>query len=190
MSNPPSFSASVSWLAIGDLPGTLVTRPVADFSLTWAGISGDSHAGDTRKADVRVPFYARGTVIRNVRQVTVVCATQLAAVAATLQLPEIRPEWLGANMIIDGIPDLTLLPPASRLRFASGATLVVDWENLPCTGPGQVIAEHYGVPALRSRFVKAAMEKRGFTAWVECPGDVRVGDAVSVIVPPQRGWQR
>lgn len=188
MSTKPTLQATVSWLAIGDLPGTLETRPVTDVVLDWQGIVGDSHAGDTRKADVRVPFYPKGTVIRNVRQVTVVCTAQLAEVAQTLDLPEIRPAWLGANMVLSGIPDLTLLPPATRLRFASGATLVVDWENLPCTGPGQVIADHYGVPGLRSRFVKAAMEKRGFTAWVESPGPVAIGDAVQVIVPPQRAW--
>lgn len=182
------LTASVTWLAVGDLPETLVTRPVPSYDLEWDGIAGDSHAGLTRRADVRVPFYPRGSTIRNVRQVTVVCTTQLAEVALSLGVPTILPEWLGANMVISGIPELTLLPPATRLRFASGTTLVVDWENLPCTGPGAVIAAHYAKPTLRSRFVKAAMEKRGFTAWVECPGPVAVGDAVSVIVPPQRAW--
>jgi MOSC domain-containing protein YiiM len=117
-----------------------------------------------------------------------VAADQLAEVAATLALAEIRPEWLGANMVLAGIPSLTLLPPATRLIFASGAALVVDWENQPCTGPGTVIAEQCGDASLRSRFVKAALEKRGFTAWVECTGNVHLGDAVTVVVPPQRNW--
>ena len=182
------FTATVTWLAIGDQTGTFVTRPVPAVDLAWEGIVGDGHAGLTRTADVRIPHYPRGSVVRNERQVTVVAADQLADVATTLALPEIRPEWLGANMMLQGIPHLTLLPPATRLIFASGAALVVDWENQPCTGPGGVIAQHYGDPRLRARFVKAALEKRGFTAWVERTGPVQVGDAVQVVVPPQRPW--
>jgi hypothetical protein len=188
MSTTAQIHATVTWLAVGDLPRTLVTRPVEMLTLDWEGVVGDSHRGLTRKADVRVPHYPRGTTVRNERQVTVVAADQLAEVAATLKLPEIRPEWLGANMVLVGIPSLTLLPPATRLIFASGAALVVDWENQPCTGPGTVIADTYGDPSLRSRFVKAALEKRGFTAWVECTGSIQLGDAVTVVVPPQRLW--
>jgi hypothetical protein len=183
--------AQVEWLAIGDIAGTLVTRPVNEITLDWHGVVGDSHAGATRKADVRVPHYRRGSVVRNERQVTVVAPDQLAEVATRLNLPEIRPEWLGANMMITGIPHLTLLPPATRLIFASGAALVVDWENLPCTGPGRVIAHQYGDESLTSRFVKAAKQRRGFTAWVERVGPIAVGDAVEVVMPPQAmypGW--
>ncbi len=182
------LTATVTWLAVGDIAGTLVTRPVPTLTLDWQGVVGDSHAGQTRKADVRVPHYPRGSQIRNERQVTIVAADELAATAQTLALPEIRPEWLGANMILAGIPHLTLLPPATRLIFASGAALVVDWENQPCTGPGQVIATHYNDAKLTARFVKAAKEKRGFTAWVERIGAITLGDTVTVVVPPQRVW--
>jgi hypothetical protein len=185
---PSALTATVTWLAVGDQAETFVTRPVSTVELDWTGIVGDGHAGLTRKADVRIPHYPRGSVVRNERQVTVVAADQLAEVATTLALPEIRPEWLGANMMLAGIPHLTLLPPATRLIFASGAALVVDWENQPCTGPGGVIATHYGDASLRSRFVKAALEKRGFTAWVERTGSIAVGDAVQVVMPPQRHW--
>jgi len=188
MPTTTQIHATVTWLAVGDLPRTLVTRPVEALTLDWEGVVGDSHRGLTRKADVRVPHYPRGTTVRNERQVTVVAADQLAEVADTLTVTEIRPEWLGANMMLAGIPSLTLLPPATRLIFASGAALVVDWENQPCAGPGTVIAEHYGDPKLRSRFVKAALEKRGFTAWVERTGTIQLGDAVTVVVPPQRNW--
>ena len=182
------LAARVTWLAVGDIKGTLVTRPVPDITLDWQGVVGDSHAGQTRRADVRVPHYPRGSEIRNERQVTVVAADELAATAETLELPEIRPEWLGANMVLAGIPHLTLLPPATRLIFASGAALVVDWENQPCTGPGRVIAQQYHDDTLTSRFVKAALQKRGFTAWVERTGAIAVGDAVTVVIPPQPRW--
>ena len=188
MSKVPALHATVTWLAVGDQTETFVTRPVSTVELDWTGIVGDGHAGLTRKADVRIPHHQRGSVVRNERQVTVVAADQLAEVATTLALPEIRPEWLGANMMLAGIAHLTLLPPATRLMFASGVALVVDWENQPCTGPGGVIATHYGDASLRSRFVKAALEKRGFTAWVERTGPISVGDAVTVVLPPQRPW--
>ena len=49
------LTATVTWLAVGDIAGTLVTRPVPTLTLDWQGVVGDSHAGLVRKADVRVP---------------------------------------------------------------------------------------------------------------------------------------
>jgi hypothetical protein len=34
--------------------------------------------------------------------------------------------------------------------------------------------------------VKAAKHKRGITAWVEREGDVRLGDHITIWIPPQR----
>jgi MOSC domain-containing protein YiiM len=54
-----------------------------------------------------------------------------------------------------------------------------------------VIANQYGDESLTSRFVKAAKQRRGFTAWVERVGPIAVGDAVEVVMPPQAvypGW--
>ena len=35
-------------------------------------------------------------------------------------------------------------------------------------------------------FVKAATHKRGVTAWVECEGEIKIGDAITIFIPPQR----
>ena len=53
--------------------------------------------------------------------------------AAAMELAELRPEWLGANIVLEGLPDLTLVPPSSRLIFEGGAALAVDMEDDPAS---------------------------------------------------------
>ena len=153
--------------------------------LLLSGPEGDCHTGLTRLSDVRtLQTYKRNTVIRNVRQMTLISVEEMAEVAAELELPEMNATWLGANLVTSGIPDLTLLPPSSRLQFPSGATLVTDTENLPCRQVADVISKTY--PEKGSLFVKAATHKRGLTAWVECEGEVNVGDDIKIFIPAQR----
>lgn len=153
--------------------------------LLLSGPEGDCHTGETRLSDSRtLQTYKRNTVIRNVRQMTLISAEELADVATTMQLPQMNASWLGANILTSGVPDLTLLPPSSRLQFPSGATLVIDMENMPCRQVADVISKFY--PEKSSQFVKAATHKRGLTAWVECEGEIHVGDAINVFIPPQR----
>ena len=154
-------------------------------SLTFSGPAGDCHAGLTRKSDVRtLAFYPRNVDIRNVRQVTLVSTEELADIAQILGVPEIQPSWLGANLVTRGIPNLTMLPPSTRLQFPSGATLVVDMENKPCRQIADVIGQHF--PEAQMHVVKASQQKRGVTAWVEREGDVVVGDTIGAWIPPQR----
>ena len=83
--------------------GDFVSRPVDALVLDFAGIVGDFHAGMTRKTTSREPWYPRGTEIRNDRQVTIVSPEELAEVAALMELPEIRPGWIGANLVLSGL---------------------------------------------------------------------------------------
>ncbi len=153
--------------------------------LLFSGPEGDCHAGLTRPSDSRnLPIYRRDTEIRNVRQLTVIAVEEMDDVARAMKLDVIDPTWLGANLLARGIPDLTLLPPSTRLQFPSGATLVVDMENLPCTQVTKVITKVH--PAEGPEFVKAAKNKRGITAWVEREGEVKRGDAITVWLPLQR----
>jgi len=154
-------------------------------NLLLSGPEGDCHAGFTREADSRtLKLYKRGTPIRNVRQVTIVAPEELAEVATKMGLPEIDPVWLGANMLLSGVPDLTLLPPSTRIQFPSGATIVVDMENAPCTQVSKAIVQRHG--EVGWDFVKAATNKRGVTGWVEREGEVKVGDVATLFFPPQR----
>lgn len=154
-------------------------------ALTLEGPVGDCHSGLTRKSDVRtLQLYKRNLDIRNVRQITILSEEELADVAQALGVPKIDPSWFGANMVLTGVPDLTLLLPSTRFQFPSGAVLVADMENLPCSQIAEVVAEHY--PDIQSKVVKAATRKRGLTAWVERGGEIFVGDEVTVWLPPNR----
>jgi MOSC domain len=153
--------------------------------LLLSGPEGDCHTGDTRLSDSRtLQTYKRNTVIANVRQITLISAEEMAEVADLMELPEMNASWLGANLVTSGIPDLTLLPPSSRLQFPSGATLVIDMENMPCRQVATVIEKSY--PEKSSLFVKAATHRRGLTAWVEREGGIHLGDDIQVFIPPQR----
>ncbi|MFM8321040.1 MAG: MOSC domain-containing protein, partial [Chloroflexota bacterium] len=99
-------------------PDTFFTTAQPELTAEFTGFAGDKHAGFTRPADSRTPWYPRGTQIRNDRQLSLVSVEELAEVARLLQVPEIQPEWLGANLLIVGVPDLSLLPPNTRLFFS------------------------------------------------------------------------
>src|SRR5262245_6286423 len=91
--------------------------------LAFDGIVGDCHSGRVRQSDSRmVTQYPRDTPVANTRQVSILSTEELGQVAAALDIPRLKPEWVGANVVTEGIPDLTLLPPATRLTFSSGAT--------------------------------------------------------------------
>lgn len=156
--------------------------------LTFDGIDGECHGGATRPACSRVSDqHRRGTEIRNVRQLSVLSAEELAQVAREIGLTQLDPRLLGASMVIEGIPDFTRIPPSSRLQFDSGATITVDMENRPCVLPGREIeADH---PGHGKAFKTAAQGRRGITAWVERPGLVALGDAVTLHVPDQPAWR-
>lgn len=173
---------------VADKDIDISSHPQDRLLCTFDGIEGDSHAGATRESDVRVTQqYAKGTTIRNVRQLTIVSDEELTSIAEALGVPAVEPGWLGANLSIAGIPDFTLIPPSTRLIFDGGAALVVDAENEPCMYPARQIEKRH--PGCGRPFPKVAINKRGVTAWVEREGEIRVGDAVAVHLPPQRIWQ-
>lgn len=164
-----------------------VDRVTLDFDgLALPDGTRDRHHGATRKADARVPWYARGTPIRNTRQLSIVSTADLAAIADRLGVPEVRPEWLGANLVLDGVPDLSMLPRGTRILVKGGAALAVDDQNAPCRQPGRVLAARYpDQPRIEFRFVEVAKRLRGLTAFVERAGELRTGDAAELRLPEQ-----
>ncbi|MBB6412058.1 MOSC domain-containing protein [Mesorhizobium sangaii] len=164
------------------------TRPVDALRLGFDGISGDFHAGATRRSGGREPWYPRGTEMRNERQLSVVAADELAIVAERMGLAEIKPEWIGANLLIEGVPHLSMLPAGTLLFFKDGVTIKVDAQNGPCRIAGRSIAEHAGMVDIEASallFPKSAKRLRGLVAWVEKPGTIKVGEEISVRVPEQ-----
>lgn len=157
--------------------------------LGFAGPEDEVHAGLTRPSCGRVlALHPRGTEIANARQVSIVSAEELDLIAADLGLAAIDPAWLGAGLVVAGIPDFTHLPPSSRLQGPDGSTLVVDMENLPCTQVARTIERLQ--PGHGKAFKAAARDRRGVTAWVERPGVIRPGDVLRLFVPAQRPWAR
>lgn len=164
------------------------TRAVEELHLGFDGIAGDFHGGTTRRSGGREPWYPRGTEMRNERQLSLVAADELAIVAQRMGLAEVRPEWIGANLVVEGVPHLSMLPAGSLMFFKGGVTLKVDGQNKPCRFAGQSIAEHVGaadISATALLFPKEAKRLRGLVAWVEKPGTITVGEEISVRVPEQ-----
>jgi hypothetical protein len=162
------------------------TAPVETLTLGFDGITGDRHGGLTRRSGGREPWYPRGTEIRNERQLSLLSPDDLIAIAAGMAVPEVRPEWIGGNLLIEGIPDFTLLPARTCLFFEGGVTLRIDGLNVPCRFSGRSIAQHYPErEGLDLAFVKAARHARGLVGWIEKPGVIRMGEAVEARVPEQ-----
>jgi len=164
------------------------TQACAAIELSFDGISGDFHGGATRRSGGREPWYGRGTEIRNDRQVSIIAPDEMAIVASRMGIAEMRPEWLGANLTIAGVRRLSMIPSGTLMFFEGGVTLKVDGQNKPCRIAGRAIAEGAGMADREAGallFPKSADRLRGLVAWVEKPGVIRQGEAVSLRLPEQ-----
>lgn len=183
------FVGRVAWL--GSVPvnaSDIRAKPADQIRLSFDGAEGELHSGATRPACIRVKMlHEKGTEIRNARQLSILSQEENAQIAAEIGLEQLKPEWLGASMVLSGIPDWSHIPPGSRIQFPDLSTLVIDLENAPCVFPGKEIEAD--VPGHGKLFKPAAKGRRGVTAYVERPGTVSVGDAIALFVPAQRPWQ-
>lgn len=159
------------------MPGT----PVDEVEVTLEGFVGDKHFGFTMKSNSYQKQYPKGSQVRNVRQISIVSVEELHEVARDLDLPAIEPAWVGANILLSGIPGLTQLPKGSRLYFENGVGIAVEGDNLPCTTAGGSLQSAFpDRQDITSAFPKKALGKRGLVAWVEKPGVIRKGEGVLV----------
>ena len=165
-----------------------VTCATEELRLGFEGIEGDFHAGYTRRSGGREPWYPRGTEMRNERQLSIVAPDELALIAERMDIAELKPEWIGANLLMEGVPHLSMLPSGTMLFFKGGVTLKVDKQNGPCRISGRSIAEHASMPYHEEGsllFPTVAKRLRGLVAWVEKPGVINPGEDVSVRIPEQ-----
>lgn len=185
---PTDFTARVVYLGVVlDRETTLESEPRTTLELTFDGPAGECHGGATRPSCSRVKLqYPRGTEIGNARQLSILSAEELAQTASDMGIDAIRPEWMGANIVVEGLPDFTAIPPSSRLIFDSGASVVNDMENGPCKYPAEVIETHH--PGKGLSMPKHGRGRRGICGWVERPGVVTLGMALRLHIPPQRLW--
>ena len=181
------FTGKIIWLGHVPAGGSLRAREVPQLDIGFEGVSGGRHEGASRPSCVRVSnLYKQGTKIRNVRQLTILSAEEIADIAGGMGLDQLDPGLLGASIVVQGVPDFTHIPPSARLQGPSGVTLVVDMENRPCVLPGREIETEE--PGHGAAFKPAAAGRRGVTAWVECPGRLARGDDFKLFMPDQRGW--
>lgn len=185
---PTTHSGRIVWLGYNP-DRELSLRNVARDALpvTFGGFAGESRGGLTRPSCSRVSQqYPRGTEIRNTRQLSIVSAEELAAIAAEMGIAALDPAWIGASMVVEGIADFSHVPPSSRLQTQTGTTLTIDMQNRPCHLPAAVIDAD--LPGRGRAFKAAAEGRRGVTAWVEREGVLRLGDTVRLHIPDQRAW--
>ena len=155
---------------------------VDSLELTFSGAVGDRHYGETMQSDTRTAkVYPRGTTIRNHRQVSIVDLGDLETIASTMGIPRLEPGVIADNICTSGIPGLTSLPAMTRMEFPSGAVIIVGGENYPCVIAGGLLHDAYGTRP--EAFPRAAMGLRGVTGWVDHPGVIRPGDAITLHAP-------
>lgn len=186
---PTDHHATVTWLgSVTDMQrDALMAQSLEEMQLTFAGIPGSVHGGQTRASCSRVTAqYPKGTEIRNERQVSILSEEEIAQIAARMGVDSIDPARLGASIVVRGLPDFSHLPPASRLTAPSGAALCIDMQNRPCVWPGKSLEVQH--PGQGKGFLAAAKGLRGVTAWVAAEGALTIGDTLRLHIPDQRPW--
>jgi hypothetical protein len=182
---PEDISGLVSSVLIARDADSIRSISLDEVDVTFEGFDGDKHAGWTKPSDSRTKFYPRGTTIRNSRQVSIVSQEETIAIAHDLGIDSILPDWMGANLLLSGIEDISFLKPNTRLFFESGVVLLITDKNNPCSTLSAEIASHYpDKPELQGMIVKTSLGRRGVVAVVELPGKIKKGDTVRVL-PPQ-----
>ena len=181
------LEGEIAGLFLCGMPNSIESTPCSQLELDINGIIGDKHYGFQRPSGVReTNFYPKGTTIRNNRQWSAISAEELDKITHKMNVPHLKSEWLGANILFKGIPNFSKLPIFSliivRPDTSDSVTLVNYCENEPCMGPHKRIVEHLKMePQLG--FIAAAYGQRGTVGWVEKGGIVRVGDKVRIYIP-------
>jgi hypothetical protein len=156
------------------------------------GFVGDRHKSYTREAWAG-DKQEKGTIRRNERQWSAVSVEELAEIGQSMGLKEpLSAEHVGANLCLQGIPDLSRLPKGTLLKFPSGAELAVEEYNPPCHDMGKKLAGRYtatsGTPLSTTAFSKAAKLNRGLVGVIEAAGVINAGDEVTVVVYEHPSW--
>lgn len=188
---PAGCSGKIRWIGVNaDRGASMKSKSMTAATVNFEGIQGEVHGGLYRQSDTRtMALHERGITIRNVRQVSIMSTEEVEDIRREMGLGQLNPAWMGTSLVLSGIPDLSHVPPSSRLQAPSGCTLVVDMENPPCCQPGEVIQKELPGVGTAGAFKRAACNRRGITAWVERPGTLKLGDELKLFTPAQRAWR-
>lgn len=175
--------------------GDLSKDPCASIQAELDGLVGDRHRSIERESWGAGDKQPEGTVRRNERQWSAVSIEELAQITASMDLKEpLLASTLGANLCLEGIPDLSRLPKGTILKFPSGAEFMVEEYNPPCLDMGKKLATMHttnsGKPLRDTAFSTAAQYLRGLVGVVEVTGAINEGDVVTVIPYRAPYWQR
>ncbi len=174
--------------------GTLDKEARHTIEAALDGIVGDRHRGLSRQAwdgDKQ----AEGVVRRNERHWSAVSVEELAEIERGMDLAEpLLASSLGANLCLEGVPGLSKWPRGTVLKFPSGAELLVEEYNPPCSDMGEKLAAMHssnsGEPIATNAFSRAAKFSRGIVGVVEVAGSISVGDEVRVEPERLPKWLR
>jgi MOSC domain-containing protein YiiM len=156
------------------------------------GIVGDRHRSYVRKtwAGDKQP---EGTTRRNERQWSAVSIEELDDIAKDMNIAEpLTATSLGANLCLQGIPELSRLPKGTVLKFPSGAELIVEEYNPPCKDMSEIQAakhtQNSGDKVSATAFSVASKLSRGVVGVVEATGVINAGDNVTVEIYETPEW--
>jgi len=158
------------------------------------GVVGDRHRGISREA-YEGDKQPEGTVRRNERMWSAVSSEELISVEQQMDLAQpLLASTVGVNLCVEGVPQFSRLSRGTVLTFSSGAVLMVEEYNPPCTDMGETIARDHssrsGEPLAESAFSNAAKFLRGLVGVVEVAGQIKVGDTFTVEPERLPKWLR
>lgn len=158
------------------------------------GVVDDRHRGFIRQ-NWEGDKQAEGIVRRNERQWSAVSVEEVAEITRAMNLDQpLAAKSLGANLCFEGIPDLSRLARGTLLKFSSGAELMVEEYNPPCSEMGAKLATLYtcnsGESVADNAFSQAAKFLRGVVGVVEVAGKISAGDTVTVETEQLPKWLR
>ncbi|OGM74977.1 hypothetical protein A2382_04605 [Candidatus Woesebacteria bacterium RIFOXYB1_FULL_38_16] len=181
------MKADVLGLYLG-IEGTHVSRRVEKLVCNLDGILGDRHKSISKLAGAQEKHIVeKYRPVANFRQITLVSQEEIDVMVQILGIPTLYPEDLSANIVLCNIAEFTQLPPVyylvfSNLRHETHAVLRMMGENRPCVVAGENMENRYpDQKGIKSRFVKAALGRRGQVAIVYAEGVIRVGDIVEFV---------
>ena len=176
------------------LSGDLGKEAHDSIQLELDGVVGDRHRSFQRKTWER-DKQPKGTIRRNERHWSAVSVEEISHIEQEMDLAEpLSAASLGANLCLEGVPDLSRLPRGSLLKFSSGAELMVEEYNPPCLEMGAQLASIHssnsGEPLADTAFSQAAKFSRGVVGVVEVAGVISAGDEVTVELYQPPKWLR
>ncbi len=175
--------------------GVLSKAPMQNIKLDIDGIVGDRHRGFARKCWDANDKQVGGTLRRNERQWSAIAQEDLEEITEKLQLSEpLKASSVGVNICLKGIPNFSRLPRGTMLEFTSGAKLMVEEYNPPCSGISNFIAGSFSSNCNSglspTSFSSASKFTRGLVGVVEVPGIISIGDSVAVLNEKLPKWLR